>query len=349
MAYTDIDKPTDYFNTVLWTGNGTDDHAITGVGFQPEFFWGKERSSTSGHYLVDVIRGTTKYLSSNSSGSEGTHTDIVKSFDTDGFTLGTNTVLNQSSQTNVAWNWLAGGTASSNTDGSITSNVSASTTSGFSIVSYTGTDSANTIGHSLSAVPNMIIIKDRDAGNDWFVYHSGNTSAPETDYLKLNSTNATADNNTLWNDTAPTSSVFTIGTNGNINTTGNDYIAYCFAEKKGYSKFGSYTGNGSTDGTFVYTGFKPAFVIVKRSDSGAESWMIKDNKRDPINQMEKRLLADSSNAEDTGNGGNFDFLSNGFKVLETSGLINASGGSYIYMAFAENPFVTSTGIPCTAR
>jgi hypothetical protein len=343
MAYTTIDKPTDYFNTVLWTGNGTDDHAITGVGFQPEFFWGKERSSTSGHYLVDIIRGTTKYLSSNSTGSDGTHTDIVKSFDTDGFTLGTNTVLNQSSQTNVAWNWLAGGTASSNTDGSITASVSANTTAGFSIVSYTGTGSNATVGHGLGVAPSMIIIKNRGGAVNWIVGHN---SIGYTKFLKLNSTDAESTASDIFNDTSPTSSVFTVSTDNKVNGSSANYIAYCFAEKKGFSKFGSYTGNGSTDGTFIYTGFKPAFVMVKVSSGTTGNWQMQDSKRDGFNEN-KRLLANVNEAEKTTQ--MWDILSNGFKMRVTSGDANGSGNTYIYMAFAENPFTTSTGIPCTAR
>jgi hypothetical protein len=349
MAYTTIDKPTDYFNTVLWTGNGTDDHAITGVGFQPEFFWGKERSSTSGHYLVDIIRGTTKYLSSNSTGSDGTHTDIVKSFDTDGFTLGTNTVLNQSSQTNVAWNWLAGGTASSNTNGDITSSVSANTTAGFSIVSYTGTGSNATVGHGLGAVPQMLIVKDRSSAENWRIYHA---SLGNTKEIYLDLTNASVTSSTTWNNTTPTSSVFSIGTVHGTNKSSDNYIAYCFAEKKGFSKFGSYTGNGNADGTFVYTGFKPAFLIVKRTDTSnsAYQWFMMDNKRNSFNTLDLYLASDSSQAETQDSSAGFDFLSNGFKLRSSYNSRNASGGTFIYMAFAESPFVTgASGIPCTAR
>jgi len=346
MAYSTISKPSDYFNTKLYTGNGST-NAITGVGHQPDWNWIKCRSHADSSQIFDVLR-TTYALRSDGNNAEAVGNGWT-SLDSDGFTLNGDSSggnVNNSGRTYASWNWKANGAGSSNTDGSITSTVSANTTSGFSIVSYTGTDSTNTIGHSLSAVPNVIIIKDRDAGNDWFVYHSGNTSAPETDYLKLNSTNATADLDSLWNDTAPTSSVFTIGTNGNINTTGNDYIAYCFAEKKGFSKFGSYTGNGNADGIFVYTGFKPAFVIIKKTD-GADNWTINDNKRVGYNVDNNELFANLSNAEDTNDV--LDLLSNGFKLRHTAGRHNTSGGTYIYMCFAESPFVTSSGIPTCAR
>ena len=344
-----INKPNDYFNTVLYTGNGTDNHVITGVGFQPEFFWGKERSSTSGHYFVDIIRGTTKYLSSNSTGSDGTYTDIVKSFNADGFTLGTNTVLNESSQTNVAWNWLAGGTGVSNTAGSITSTVSANTTSGFSIVSYTGTGVAATIGHGLGAAPSMIICKNRiDAGENWPIYHK---SLGASAYILLNTTGAAlTSNNTSWNGVTPTSTVFSVQTDNRTNGSGDAMIAYCFAEKKGFSKFGSWTGNGSTDGTFVYTGFKPAMVILKDYTSASNyNWIILDNKRDPSNSLDRRLQPSSNLAEYTDVSDFCDFTSNGFKWRGSQANWNGSGVGYIYMAFAENPLVGTNNIPATAR
>ena len=358
MAYTDIDKPSDYFNTVLYTGNGTaigsGGNAITGVGFQPDWLWIKNRSNTTVHHLQDVVRGSTKALYSNLTNAEGTSAENVNSFDSDGFTVGSGTGVNTNAENFVAWNCLADNTSgSSNTDGSITSTVSANTTSGFSIVSYTGNGTAGaTIGHGLNAVPDWIVVKRRNTTDSWGVYHSANTSEPETDVLTLNTTNATADSNTRWNDTAPTSSLFTVGTDGGMNGNGSTYIAYCFAEKKGFSKFGSYTGNNSNDGTFVYTGMKPAWVLIKRINSPA-NWILKDNKRDSYNVATQTLLPNSSSAEyNDGAYNTIDFLSNGFKLRGgSSGVGNDTNASepYIFMAFAENPFVTSTGIPTTAR
>ena len=346
MAYTTIDKPTDYFNTITWTGDATTKD-ITGVGFQPDWVWAKKRSATGYHALADSVRGGTKNIFSNTNDDEETSaTDWILSFASDGFGVNSGGNLNQSSATYVAWNWLAGGTASSNTDGTITSSVSANTTAGFSIVTYSGnsTDGA-TVGHGLGATPGMIIVKGRDAVINWQVYHHKNTSAPETDYLELDTTDATADSAARWNDTAPTSSVFTLGSQTGVNA-GFDYVAYCFAEKKGYSKFGSYTGNGNADGTFVYTGFKPAWVMVKRTDSTSD-WLVCDNKRPGFNPIDDKLFPNTNQAEDPYEA--FDFVSNGFKITSSGTGHNASGANMIYMALAESPFVSSGGIPTTAR
>ena len=349
MAYTTIDKPSDYFNTKLWTGTGSS-NALTGINFKPDLAWIKRRNTAGGNMFTDIVRGVTKTIISNETSAEQTFAQGLTSFDTDGFTVGSEAGFNNNGDTFVGWSWLASNTTASNTDGTITSTVSANQTSGFSIVSYTGTGSNATVGHGLSAVPSVIIIKDRDNGTgyNWRVYHHKNTSAPETDVLVLNLTNATNDNVTYWNDTAPTSSVFTIGTDLSLNNSGDAHIAYCFAEKKGYSKFGSYTGNGSTDGTFVYLGFKPAFVIIKRTSS-AQNWGMYDNKREPFNTNDAVLFPNLSNAETSSVNYALDFVSNGFKQRATGNQSNGSGQTYIYMAFAENPFTTSTGIPCTAR
>ena len=344
MAYTTIDNPTDYFNTVLYTGNGTNPTSITGVGFQPDWLWIKRRDASGGHNLYDVVRGSTKRLESHNDGAEATTSDI-SSFDSDGFTLNT-TGVNTSSATYVSWNWLAGGSASSNSNGSITSSVSANTTSGFSIVSYTGTGSNATVGHGLGAVPQTVIVKRRSGSSEsWMSYHEplGNTGR-----LGFNFDDGVANDSSYWNSTTPTSSVFSIGTNGSTNASSETYIAYCFAEKKGYSKFGSYTGNGNSDGTFVYTGFKPAFVITKRTTDGNESWHIFDNKRNTFNEVNTRIQGNSSGGEDTA-APLGDFVSNGFKIRGTGGGINVSGKNFIYIAFAESPFVSSGGIPTTAR
>jgi hypothetical protein len=346
MAYTTIDLPAEYFNTVLYTGTGVTSTAITGVGFQPDWLWVKIRSGSDNHVLVDAVRGSNERLFSNLTNAESGSPSTIISFDSNGFTLGTAGAVNGSGSTYVAWNWLANGAGVSNTAGTITSTVSANTTSGFSIVSYTGTGSAGaTVGHGLGAVPRMIIVKNRDAADAWQVYHAANTANPETDYLVLNTNAATADNINRWNDTLPTSTLFSIGDGVEVNTNTEDYIAYCFAEKQGYSKFGSYTGNGSADGTFVYTGFKPSFVMTKRTDSTSD-WILFDSKRLGYNGDNKRLYPNQTFVEDTTG---FDLLSNGFKSRSTAAAYNASGGTYIYMAFAENPFVTSSGIPTTAR
>ncbi len=324
------------FNPVLYTGNGST-QSITGVGFQPDFNWIKERSSTSGAQLHDSIRGAYR-LFSNLTNSEEADSGW-DSFEVDGFSmLGGNNGINETSQTYVAWNWKAGGTGVLNEVGTIDSTVSANTTAGFSIVSYTGTGSATTVGHGLGAAPNMIIVKNRDATDAWQVYHSANTAAPETDYLVLNTTAATADSSTRWNDTAPTSSVFSIGSGVEVNTSSEDYIAYCFADVEGYSKIGTYVGNGSTDGPFVYTGFRPAFVMVKKT-SATSNWTILDNTREGYNVDNDPLYPNLSSAEGTTD--LIDLLSNGFKVRSTDASINTSSGTYIYMAFASNPFKNS--------
>jgi hypothetical protein len=352
MSYTNgLDKPDDYFNTLIYTGDGVGGRALD-VGFATDLFWVKHRNGANVHYLTDSVRGPLKGLQSNSTDAETTF-DSVRSFTSTGVTVGTSATTNNSGgNTFAAWNWLGGGTGVSNTAGSITSTVSANTTSGFSIVSYTGNGTSGaTVGHGLGAVPQMIIVKNRDAADAWQVYHAANTANPETDYLVLNTTAATADNINRWNDTLPTSTLFSIGNGVEVNTNTEKYIAYCFAEKKGFSKFSSYIGNGSSDGPFVYTGFKPAFIILKQSSSAGNSWQMMDNKRNTSNVLNKVLYPDLSSAEDTtgATSNTIDFVSNGFKSRGSNGQSNASGSTYIYMAFAENPFVTSTGIPTTAR
>ena len=348
MAYTTIDDPFKFFNTVLFTGNGST-QSITGVGFQPDWVWIKNRGAVTNHEVADSVRGVNKLLKPNDTDAEQSNSNKITSFDSDGFGVGNDANVNQSSTNIVSWSWKANGSGSANTDGSINSTVSVNTTAGFSIVSYTGNGSAGaTIGHGLGATPAVIIQKIRSSTGNWLVYHHKNTSAPETDFLKLNTTDATADEVTIFNDTAPTSSVFSVGTESTINGSGNTCIAYCFVEKTGYSKFGSYTGNGNADGAFIYTGFKPAFIIFKRSDS-AENWALMDNKLRPSNGVDNYYVyPDLANAQDTTS--DFDMLSNGFKTRTASNFINGSGATYIYMAFAENPFVTSgTKAAGTAR
>ena len=469
MAYTTIDKPTDYFNTVLYTGNNSSSHSITGVGFQPDWVWIKPRNGTDGHVLTDSVRGALKRLRSEGTNAEDTLSGSLSSFDSDGFTVGNAGEVNSSSYNFVSWNWSAGGSApaitytvkvvsdsgnkyrfndfgtsavtldlqeggtytfdqsdssnsghplrfytaadksggeyttgvttsgtagssgaktvitvaasaptlyyqcsshagmggqantnstfgSSNFSGSIQANVSANTTAGFSIVSYTGTGSAATVGHGLSSTPQVYIIKNRSNARNWQSYHEplGNQA-----YLRLNTTGAASTGASIWNNTSPTSSVFSIGTSSfdAVNASGDNYIAYCFADTGNkFFKAGSYTGNGSSDGSYIHLGFKPAFLMTKRTDSSG-AWLMYDNKRNTFNLTDKKLLANESGAENnstdpsgmTASTNNIDIVSNGFKQRTNNGYNNGSGATYIYMAFAENPFVTSTGIPTTAR
>jgi len=347
MAYTTIDKPSDYFNTVLYTGNGSNGHAITGVGFSPNWVWIKERNSTSSHSVSDTVRGTTKRLNTDLNAAEETLSGVMQSFDSDGFTNGADNGVNENAKTYASWNWKAGGSASSNSNGSITSSVSANTTAGFSIVSYTGSSSNVTVGHGLGVTPKMIIFKNRNSATSWTVYHEilGNAKR-----LVLNNTGAEESTNQFSFGTSPTSSVFALGGGyGDVNTNGATFIAYCFAEKKGYSKFGSYTGNGNADGTFVYTGMKPSFVMVKTTTDAGYNWVIYDNKRVGFNPDNDTLTANENRAEQTSGFGHIDMVSNGFKIRASTNDTNRNANVFIYMAFAENPFVTSTGIPTTAR
>ena len=339
-----INKPNQYFNTNLYTGNNTETSHT--VGFQPDLTWLKVRNASGAHYWFDAVRGATNYIRSDNTAAEGTLAETLKSFDTNGYTVGTSNSVNTTNETMVGWNWLADNTSgSANTDGSISSTVSANTTSGFSIVTYTGTGATGTIGHGLNTAPSCIITKSASAAEDWGMYHVGMGNDRN---ISLNLTNAQySSNSAFWNNTNPTSSVFTVGTHPTINYNTQTMIAYCFAEKKGFSKFGSYTGNGSSDGTFVYTGFKPAFVMVKRTDV-AEGWGMFDDKRDIFNPVMKRVEANASDAERTDLIW-YDFYSNGFKPRQSYDLVNASGGTYIYMAFAENPIVGTNNIPTTAR
>ena len=343
MAYTTINKPNTNFNPVLYTGNGGT-QSITGAGFQPDWTWIKRRDADSWHQVNDSVRGAGKVIHTNVTNAEGTQTNNLTSFDTDGFSVG-NGDVNNSSAPFVSWNWKAGGTAVSNTDGSITSSVSANTTAGFSVVTYTsnGTSGA-TVGHGLGVAPSMIIVKRRNSAEDWGVGHQ---SLTWNNFLRLNTSGASSASAGLWNNTAPDSDKFTLGNSGiSNNGSGTTMVAYCFAEKQGYSKFGSYVGNGSTDGTFIYTGFKPSWIIFKRSD-GVQDWYMYDNKRSPSNVAQAQLDAMDSSAEGSLLSG--DFLSNGFKLRSVSSAFNTSGGTFIYMAFAENPLVGTNNVPATAR
>ena len=322
----------DYFNTVLYTGNATDDTAIA-VDFQPDWTWIKKRSDAQEHVLFDSNRGATKRLFSNLTNAESDSAASLKAFTSTGFTLGTDSNVNDNTETFVAWNWKAnGGTTSSNTDGSITSTVQANTTAGFSIVTYTGTGASATVGHGLGVAPTMIIFKNRSNTNNWTVYNkdNGNTNA-----VFLNLTNANSTSSTFINSTTPSSTIFNLLNVSNSNGGNNSIIAYCFHDVEGYSKFGSYTGNGNADGAFVHLGFRPAFVLLKRTDATGH-WVLMDSVSDPNNPIDSALLpSDSSGA---GTGYTVDFLSNGFKLRLTGTAMNASGATHIYMAFAEAPF-----------
>ena len=342
MAYTTVNKSTDYFNTKLYTGNGSTNN-ITGVGFQPDWVWIKNRSNTSSHNTFDVVRGATKGLFTNATDAEETVANRLSAFGTDGFTINgdTSNQTNASGSNFVAWNWKAGGAGSSNSDGDITSTVSANTTSGFSIVKWTSNGSNNnTVGHGLGVAPKIVLYKRLDGTNSWtWTYKYVDDTL---DYLVLDGNNAKAD---LTFGTYGFTTSSTISNLGFGNT--NEMVAYCFVEKTGFSNFGSYIGNGYTNGTFVYTGFKPAFVINKRIDSTG-NWMLIDNKRIGYNPAQRDLRPNLTNVE--GNDETFDFLSNGFKVRTTSNDFGGgSGATYIYMAFAEEPLVGTNNVPATAR
>jgi hypothetical protein len=345
MAYTDIDKPSDYFNTVLYTGNGGT-LTVSGVGFQSDFTWLKGRSFADYHVLTDSVRGVNSQVYSNDVAVQGTQTNGITSFNSDGFVLGNWSNTNKASQTHVAWNWKAETSftndASATGIGSIDSVGSFNNDAGFSIVSYTGTGSVGTIKHGLNSAPKIMITKSRSGARNWITYTTAIDGS--MDYLYLNLTDAKGNSSA----SVPTSSIVNLTNGAEANASSENFIMYCFAEKKGYSKFGSYTGNGNADGTFVYTGFKPAFVMIKRSDASGYYWNIIDNARDVDNPVGLALFPNVNEVEY--NYTNFaDFYSNGFKLRHTSNGSNASGGTYIFMCFAENPFTTSTGVPATAR
>jgi hypothetical protein len=334
-------------DATLYTGNGyptagtqtiTNNDSGT-VGFKPDLIWIKSRSAAGAHSLTDSVRGTNSQLFSNLTNAQESNTDQVTAININGFLLGTNTTgtgsTNVNGVTHVAWQWQAGqGTNTTNTTGTITSTVSVNPTAGFSIATYTGTGVNATIGHGLGAAPQMIIAKPRSASGGWPVYH---VSLGNTGRMYLESTAANSPWAPIWNSTSPTSTVFSVGTGTDANTNGYTYVAYCWAPVPGFSQFGSYTGNASADGPFVYLGFRPKFVMIKNSSS-ASDWLLLDTSRNTYNVANAALFADLSNAEDT-SVSFLDILSNGFKVRFAGGAgINASGATFIYAAFAENPF-----------
>ena len=340
----DDENPEDYFNTVLYTGNGSSNRGITGVGFSPNFIWIKDRLVSNNHVLVDSVRGVGNLLYTNSNVKEVSGATQVASLDADGFTLGTSTTYvneNSSSNVYVAWNWKAGGTAVSNGNGSITSSVSASPESGFSIVSYTGTGSAATVGHGLGKVPAWIIIKNRGTGaREWVIYHHQSEGVPQNFGMFFGASPSVQpfDDDSAFNDTAPTADVFSVKNSASTNNAGEGHIAYCFSEIEGYSKFGRYAGTGGSDNSFVYLGFRPAWFLLKRVNSTGD-WVLYDNKRNPFNPSDSRLSANlAAGRLDGAVNYGIDFVSNGVKFRSGQADTAVSGGTYIYMAFADQPF-----------
>jgi len=349
MAYTNIDDPSAHFQAFTYSGTSNTAASYTFTGnsnMKPDLVWLKQRGYSDSHYLFDSSRGVEKAIYSNLTNAEAFHNSSLTSFDTNGFSVGLSNV-GSGGGTYATWNFKAnGGTTSSNTDGATTSTVQANTDAGFSIVTYTGTGSATTLGHGLGVSPAVLIVKNRSSALDWAVYHKNLTDAGYV--IAINSTDAQVDSGTnRWNHTDPTSSVFSVGSGQQTNQSGDSLVAYCFAEKQGYSKFGSYVGNGNDNGPFIYTGFKPAFVLTKGTN--VSQWRLYDSARSPNNVNINRLFPYSSSAEATDTDAGIDMLSNGFKIRGSGGDYNASGTTYIYMAFADNPLVTSTGIPTTAR
>ncbi len=359
MAYTTIDDPSAYFHIQLYTGSSSGQSITNDANagdFKPDWVWIKRRdgdpnSVGNGHNsLYDSSRGVTKEIYSDLNNAEATNSNALTAFGTDGFTVGTEARVNSNGLAFVAWQWKCnGGTTTSFTEsgnnpgGTIQTN----TTAGFSIITTTGTGATGTIAHGLGAVPHWWISKQRSNAENWSVYHVNNTSAPETEILTLNTGDATADNANAYNDTAPTSTNLTVHTKNEVNTNGRTYVHYVFIPIQGFSKFGSYNGNGDADGPFVYLGFKPAWLMIKRTDSSSDGWYIFDSTRSPTNLVDKAIRANASNVE---SGESIDLLSNGFKHrIGGNNNFNNASGTYIYMAFAEHPFVSSEGVPVTAR
>jgi len=351
MAYTTIDDPSAHFQANAYSGASTQ-QTITNGGhsdLQPDLLWVKRRDSSYPHMLFDSSRGVNSSLSADATDVEDTTTTYLASFNSDGFTTGTDSALADSGRTFVAWQWKAnGGSTSSNTDGDITSTVQVNATAKFSILTYTGnaTD-GNTVGHGLGVKPDVIIVKGNHGDYNWNNRYTALESLGNGYVLHLDLDGGTWNETNKFTTTAPTTAVFSLGNHG-TNISGTAHVAYCWAEVQGYSKFGSYTGNASTDGTFVYLGFKPAWLLIKRTD-GSGNWILIDTKRDTHNVSFKDLNADRTAAEGGTTYYNMDLLSNGVKFRNLNAETNGSGTTYVYMAFAEQPFVTSGGVPCTAR
>ena len=344
MAYSTINKSTDYFSTKLYTGNGST-QSITGVGFQPDFCWNKNRSSATSHQLFDSVRGATKRIYSDSTAAEDTNTNSLTSFDSDGFSVGSGSSANGNGNNIVSWNWRASGSTASNSSGSINSTVSVNTTAGFSIVTWAGTNAQATIGHGLGVAPSLIIVKNRTSAVNWLAYFK---PLGANKYLEFNLTNGSGTSNTEWGNTAPTSTVFTVGNTGSTNTYGANYVAYCFAEKVGYSKVGKYIGNNNANGTSIYTGFAPKFILLKK-DGGDGWWLVDDKQANPLPNPNTQMIVSNTNATDNNSVSPFiDIYSNGFKLRSTWSGVNGNGSDYVYYAVGQS-LVGSNNIPNNAR
>ena len=349
MAYISF-QPSDFFSAIPFVGNtGGVPTTVTGVGFQPDWVWFCNREVINDRWIFDSVRGVEKYIESNTTQVDTTDVQGLQSFNADGFTVGDANPINQNTKDIISWNWKMGTTSGIAGSPSITpSSYSFSATAGQSIIAYTGNvTSGATLPHGLGVAPKMIIVKALESADPWTIYHSAaDATAPEDKYMVLDTSAAVADATWAWNDTAPTSTLFSLGNAGEVNASGSDYIAYCFADVKGYSRFGGYTGNGTADGAFIYTGFRPAFVLIK-STSGAGSWAMFDDKRDGYNVDNDHVSANTTEVEQTDN--TIDIVSNGFKARNTTNQVNGSGWIYVYMAFAKNPIVSSNGVPTVAR
>tara|TARA_A100001201_G_scaffold133005_1_gene119928 strand:+ start:130 stop:1185 length:1056 start_codon:yes stop_codon:yes gene_type:complete len=351
MAYISF-SPKAHFNTKLWTGNSTNSTAITGVGFQPDMVWIKNRSTTDNHAIFDAIRGATYRIYPNATDAQVQATNSLASFDSDGFTLNDGGDANGNGENIVGWNWKAGGAGSANSNGSISSTVSVNNTAGFSIVKWTGTGSNATVGHGLNAAPKLVIVKNYSrAGENWRVGSITGTvqGTGATNFgasAQLDNTGGLNAASNIWNDTAPTSTVFSVGTAQSTNYSGDNLIAYCFKEVPGYSRIGIYQGRNNSDNTFVYTGFKPAFILIKNYGASGHNWQIHDNKRLGYNPKNYQLYASAGLAEDTNH--RLDIKSNGFKIVTTGG-DNGHVSGYFYFAIAEMPAVGSNNTPALAR
>ena len=345
MAYSTIDDPTLYFNTVLYAGTGSE-QTVSGVNFSPGLTWLKSRSNGQPNVLSDSVRGGNKQLYTADTQAETTYSQYLKSFNSDGFVLGTDSGINQSSQTFVSWNWKAGGSASNNTDGNKTISLSVNTTAGFSVGTYAGTGQDSTIGHGLGAVPDWLMIKNRSSGSrKWQLWHNGLTGTNK--YLAIDRSDAELTDSASWDNTAHSNTVWNTYGSGEANQNGENFVCYAWTSIQGFSKFGSYTGNGNANGPFIYTGFKPAWIMTKQINGGS-SWIVHDNKRDPINTVTEYFTVEENDAAGT-LANSFDLCSNGFKVRTSNGDRNSNGDTFAYWAFAESPLVNSEGIPNNAR
>ena len=344
MAYSTIDDPTLYFNTVLYAGTGSE-QTVSGVNFSPGLTWLKSRSNGQPNVLSDSVRGGNKQLYSADTQAETTYGQYLKSFNSDGFVLGTDSGINQSSQTFVSWNWKAGGSASNNTDGNKTISLSVNTTAGFSVGTYAGTGQDSTIGHGLGAVPDWLMIKNRSSGSrKWQLWHNGLTGTNK--YLAIDRSDAELTDSASWDNTAHSNTVWNTYGSGEANQNGENFVCYAWTSIQGFSKFGSYTGNANANGPFIYTGFKPAWIMTKQIN-GSSSWIVHDSKRDPINPIDEFFTVEERDA--AGDLDSFDLCSTGFKVRTSNGDRNSNGDTFAYWAFAESPLVNSEGIPNNAR